>query len=175
MKVLRYLSAFWGALGVSMLLLMAISRVGEMLLNAAHIELTGVHIVAFVVSIILMAYSEGYRGFQLKFSPRVAARILYLSKDANCINGMFAPFFCMGYFGTTRKRQVTAILVSSFIALLVRVVREVPQPWRAVIDAGVIVGLAWGIISLWVYIWLAFSRHHFPYSPELPTNDSSGG
>jgi hypothetical protein len=166
--MLRYLSAFWGVVGVSSLLLIAIYRLVDMMLNAMHVELGWGHIIAIAFSVLFMAYTEGYRGFQQRFSPRVAARVLYLSKDANCINGVFAPLFCMGYFGTTPRRQFTAIFVSCMIVVLVSVVREIPQPWRFIIDAGVVAGLAWGVISFWAYIWIAFSNKDFAYSAELP-------
>lgn len=168
MFMLRYLSAVWGIVGVAGMLFFAIYRIFHAMLSALSVEIIWFHWLALIVSVVFMAYSEGYKGFQQNFSPRVAARILYLSREANCLNGLLAPLFCMGYFGTTRRRQMTSILLTCMLIVLVLLVRQMPQPWRGIIDAGVIVGLLWGVISLLVYVWLAFSCKHFPYSPELP-------
>jgi DMSO/TMAO reductase YedYZ heme-binding membrane subunit len=52
--------------------------------------------------------------------------------------------------------------------ILVLLVRLIQQPWRGIIDLGVVVGLAWGLISLLVFSVLAFTSKVFPYSPEVP-------
>jgi hypothetical protein len=43
------------------------------------------HWLAWGASILFMAYSEGYKGFQLHFSPRMVARALYLSDHPNAL------------------------------------------------------------------------------------------
>jgi hypothetical protein len=165
----RYLAAFWGVLGVSAILIFAIYRIFNAMLPALEMDFTIVHWLALLANIIFMAYSEGYKGFQKNFSPRVAARVLYLSKEASWVNGIFAPLFCMGYFGTTLRRQITSITVTIMLVALVVTVRQLPQPWRAIVDAGVTIGLLWGVISFLIYIWVAFRQGHLAHSPELPT------
>jgi hypothetical protein len=171
-KMLCGLSALWGVFGVSAFLLFAIFRISENMLQILDYRLTLYHWLALIVTVIFMAYSEGYRGFQQGFSPRVAARVLYLSKKATWLTGALAPFFCMGYFGTTRRRQLTSLIVTLMILLLVIIVRQMPQPWRAIVDAGVVVGLIWGITSLLVYVWMAFNQSNFPHSPEISESET---
>jgi hypothetical protein len=34
------------------------------------------------------------------------------------------------------------------VVALVLIVKSLPQPWRGIVDGGVVVGLAWGLVSL---------------------------
>jgi uncharacterized membrane protein YedE/YeeE len=47
-------------------------------------------------------------------------------------------------------------------------VRLLSQPWRGIIDGGVVVGLAWGLVSLVIFGYQAFTAEDFPFSPEVP-------
>lgn len=114
-----------------------------------------------------MLYSEGYRGFQKGFSPRVAARALYLRENATFLRTLLAPFFLMGYFHSTRKRKIVSYSLTIGIVLLVLMVRFLPQPWRGIVDAFVVLGLVYGIISLAAFCWKALSSVQFNYSPEV--------
>ena len=44
-----------------------------------------------------------------------------------------------------------------FVAIVV-FVRMLAQPWRGIIDAGVVLGLAWGVVSIVYYVVRAMSR-----------------
>ena len=79
----------------------------------------------------------------------------------------------MGYFGATLRRQITSICVTCGIIVLVIIVKQLSQPWRGIIDAGVVVGLIWGVISFMVYLWVAFRNEDFPYSPEVSSSYAS--
>lgn len=166
-KILRIFSAVWGGIGVALFLGYAVYRLLNHFLVIMDYDLTRLQWLALICNVLFMAYTEGYRGFQQGFAPRVAARVLHLSQHATWLNGLLAPAFCLGYFGTTRRRQFTVVIISSMIFALVAVVSHLPQPWRAIVDAGVVVGLLWGLISFIVFLWLAFSRDEFPYSAEL--------
>ena len=61
------------------------------------------HIVIF--GIIILGYAEGYKGFQLSFSPRAAKRVNLVSKNPNLKNVVFSPLFCMGFFGISLNRE----------------------------------------------------------------------
>ena len=51
------------------------------------------------------------------------------------------PAFCIGYFHGTTKRVITSWAVTSVIFAVVVGVKQLENPYRAIIDAGVIVGL----------------------------------
>ncbi|MBW2734087.1 MAG: hypothetical protein JRH20_16995 [Deltaproteobacteria bacterium] len=95
-----------------------------------------------------MAYGKGYRGFQKGFSPRVAARAAYLRRHPTLLRTLLAPFFCMGFFHIVRRQQIVIIALTVMIVIFVIVARQLPQPWRGMVDMGVVIGLTWGVISL---------------------------
>jgi hypothetical protein len=67
-----------------------------------------------------------------------------------------------------RRRRITSISVTAGIIILVILVRYLSQPWRGIIDGGVVVGLLWGLISLLLFGCRALSAGEFPYPPEVP-------
>lgn len=160
--------AVWGLAGVSLLLGSAICRLLPLAMESFSYHLLWYHWITLVCVVLFMAYSEGYRAFQKGFSPRVAARARYLKDHPRLLHVLCAPFFCMGYFHAPRKRRITSISVTAGIVILVLLVRLLQQPWRGIIDLGVVVGLAWGLISLLVFSVLAFTSKVFPFSPEVP-------
>ena len=96
------------------------------------------------------AYVEGYKGFQLKFSPLVVARSQTLTKESPIHHTLLGPFYAMGLFHATKKRKIVSWSVTIGVGLIVAAVKRMPYPWRNIIDAGVIVGLSWGSLSICV-------------------------
>jgi len=163
--------ALWGLAGVFSLLGSATYRLTPLAIDAFSYEFAWQHWLSLVVIVLGMAYAEGYKGFQKAFSPRVAARSRYLREHPRPLLVLLAPFFCMGYFHATKRRRITSISLTLGIIILIVVVRFIAQPWRGIIDAGVVVGLAWGIISLVIYSAKALGSETFNYSPEVPEGD----
>jgi len=160
--------AVWGLAGVSLLLGSAIYRLSLLVIEGFSYHFLWYHWVMLVLVVLFMAYFEGYRAFQKGFSPRVAARARYLRDHPHTPYILAAPLFCMGYFHASGRRRVTSISVTAGIVVLVLLVRLLQQPWRGIIDLGVVVGLAWGLVSLIIFSVLAFSSKIFPYSAEVP-------
>lgn len=160
-------AALWAVVAVLYLLLSATYRLAGHAFALTEEPLTLLHWLALVGNIVFMAYFEGYKGFQLAFSPRFAARVRYIKNHGSTLEMLLAPFFCFGFFGTTIKRQVVVVLVSLMIALMAFGTGFVPQPWRGIIDAGVVVGLLWGVSSLLVFVFKALKEDVDPASPEL--------
>ena len=167
-RVMGTVSALWGIAGVTLLLGSAVYRLTPLAIDAFSYRFLWYHGVTLAVIIAIMAYAEGYHGFQQGFSPRVAARARYLRDHPLPILAILAPFFCMGYFHATKKRKITSISLTAGIVVLVLLVRLVSQPWRGIIDAGVVIGLIWGIVSLLFFSVQAFTSEDFLYSPEVP-------
>jgi hypothetical protein len=162
------LGAAWGLAGFWLLIGYTIVRLAPIALEIFWYDLQGYHWAALIANISLTAYLEGYRGFQRGFSPRVAARARYLYHHPNLFHALSAPLFCMGYFYTSRKRQIVVVSLTLGIILLVVLIRRLDQPWRGIIDAGVVAGLSWGLISSIIFGIQAFRSERFDYSPELP-------
>jgi hypothetical protein len=160
--------ALWGASGVIAICAFAVWRLSRYTIDALELPLSGLQWALLVANVAFMAWSEGYRGFQLKFSPRAAARALYLYRTpTGWRTKVLAPLFCFGYFGAARRVRIVTWSVTAGIVVLVLLVHQLNQPWRGIIDAGVVVGLSWGIVSLVVCYFRAFSSGQYPASPEV--------
>ncbi|MEW6109730.1 MAG: hypothetical protein AB1632_11270 [Nitrospirota bacterium] len=167
-RLMGAFGAFWGLSGVSFILGSAIYRLSLLAVDAFSHVFLWYHWMSLLLIILFMAYSEGYRAFQHGFSPRVVARARYLKNHPHILYSILAPLFCMGYFHATRRRQITSISVTFGIIILVLLVRLLPQPWRGIVDAGVVIGLVWGLVSIIIFSFQAFTSEKFQYSPEVP-------
>ncbi len=167
-SILGWCGAFWGLGGILVLLVYSVVRLAGFAIAMFAYDLLWYHWLALVLVIVFMAYSEGYRGFQQAFAPRVAARAKYLSEHPNLLHIVLAPLFCMGFFYIHRRRQIAIIALTVGIILLILLIRRLDQPWRGIVDAGVVVGLGWGTTSIGVFGLQALTSNAFRYSPEVP-------
>jgi hypothetical protein len=99
-----------------------------------------------------MVWAEGYKGFHRAFAPRVVVRASYLAANPRPLHVLLAPLFCMGYIHATPRRRLMSIALSGMIVSFVLAVRMLPQPWRGIIDVGVVAGLAVGVGSIIYYL-----------------------
>lgn len=150
---LRLAVVLWGVLGVVAFLVEAIYRLGAM---AARIltthDLTTGQLILLAAWTVVIAYFEGYRGFQQRFSPRVIARALHLAEHRRPLHVALAPLYCMALFHTTRRRLIATWALIAGIVALILLVRQMSPPYRAIVDAGVALALAWGTVSILVYL-----------------------
>jgi hypothetical protein len=170
-SVLGLLGALWGAGGLVVILLDAIKRLAGIALHALDMELSVVRWAILAVVVVLMAYAEGYRGFQKSFSPRCAARSYYLLHNPDWFSVLFAPLFIMGFFRATRAPLLFAWVGTVLIVLLIIALQMSPQPWRGIVDAGVVVGLSWGLTSFLLSCWRVFSTGISAVSPAVPGHE----
>ena len=119
-----------------------------MALELENSSMSQVHWLALAFSVVYMAYAEGYKGFHLGFAPRVVVRARYLADNPRPLHVLLAPLFCMGYIYATRKRQILSFALTAMIICFVLIARSMPQPWRGIVDAGVVVGLGLGVLSI---------------------------
>lgn len=161
--------AAWGVLGVTFLFLQALVRLAPLaqqpLIDGSLQPLTWLLYVGWVA---FMAYTEGYRTFQLKYAPRVVARAVHLAKNPKPLFVALAPLYCMSLFHASRRRLLSSWSILIGIALLVILVRKLDQPWRGIVDGGVVVGLGWGVVALLVHFARALSGQNLCASPDLP-------
>jgi len=170
---MRWLTVLWGLGGVLLMLVRAISRLAPHAVDALGMPLDPVHVLFAVVWVAFMAIAEGYRGFQQRFVPMAVARAFHLADHPHTLRLVLAPLFCMGFFhGTARRLHVTWGLTLMIVAL-VALLRVTPQPWRGLVDLGVVVGLSWGAVAIVVQAAHAW-RAGAPGDPELPHGASLG-
>jgi len=141
------LAGVWGVAGMALVLVDAATRLSNYMFEAFTYEWTVLHWALFIVNIGFMAYAEGYRGFQNSFVPRTVARAFYLAANPTWVNGLLAPLYCVGYFGAGKRTAKVMWIGTLLIVLAVVLIRQVPQPWRGIMDAGVVVGLSWGFAA----------------------------
>ncbi len=167
------LGAIWGIGGISLLFGSALFRLYPYARELYEIPFEWIHWVTLAFCLFFLGYAKGYKSLHQKFSPRAAARALYLKNNPTVLRVLFAPLFCMGYFHATRKRKIVAYSFTTMIILLIVLVRKLDQPWRGIIDAGVVVGLGWGLVSVWIFAFKAFFGKGFEVSPETPVEQTT--
>ncbi len=169
MWAMRSIGYTWGIGGVLLLLVFAIYRLAPMALALSESALSVLHWAALLFSVLYMAYAEGYKGFHKGFAPRVISRASYLKQNPRISHVLLAPLFCMGYFHATRKRQLLSFGLTLMIICFVIIARQLPQPWRGILDAGVVVGLGIGVMSIAYYMYLANTKTDYVLVPaEVP-------
>jgi len=166
-NALGILAAMWGLCGFFYLIFNALNHLTRMSLAAFENPLTPLQWFLLIANVLFMAYSEGYKGFQKNYSPRFAARARYLVYNGNLTDQLLAPLFCMNFFNAPKHRIITSMVLLVMIVVLILVFRMLPQPWRGILDAGVVVGLSWGAIaSLW-FCFIAFTDKQYSADPEV--------
>ena len=144
-----YLTFGWGIVGVLALFARAIVRLAPYAWQPlADGSLTALHVVLYIVWVAFNAYSEGYRAFQKSFCPRVVGRAHHLASNPRPLHALLAPLYCLSLFHANRRGLTVAWVMLAIIALLIWLLRITPQPWRGIIDGGVVVALAWGMLAI---------------------------
>lgn len=149
---MRKLGAWWAIGGFSALLLWAIWRLSGFAVTGLAGGLEWPHWLLLLANAGFMAYSEGYRGFQLSYSPRLAARVVRLREAGTVLDCVLAPLHAMGFYDAPRRRLVVTYLATAGIVALILMFQQLSQPWRGILDAGVVVGLSWGLIATWFHL-----------------------
>ena len=165
------LGVIWGIGGVIAMLTYSVFRLFGLGLEAFEYAWGWQHWTVFVLNTAFMAHSEGYKGFQQSFAPRVIARAQTLIDSPSLLRLLLAPLFCMGYFHTTRRRLISAYVLTIGIITLIVIFQYISQPWRGILDWGVVVGLTWGIASIAVFAVKAWFGIGPAYPAELPDSE----
>ena len=143
-----------------------------MALELENSSMSMVHWLTLAFSVIYMAYAEGYKGFHLGFAPRVVVRARYLANNPRPLHVLLAPLFCMGYIYATRRRQIVSFALTTMIICFVLIARSMPQPWRGILDAGVVVGLSIGVLSIGYFLIISSSDPtRLTISAEVPSDN----
>lgn len=149
----------WAVLGVSALLLRAIVSLTPVALDPIRDGSLGSwHWAILIFWVLFNAYAEGVRGFHKSFSPRVVRRGLYIGRRPRFWEVLLAAPISMGLFRAPRRTMIVAWSVLIGIVVLVVSVRSLAQPWRGIVDAGVVVGLTLGWLSLLIWYFRAMTK-----------------
>ena len=165
------LAMTWGVLCVVALLGNALYRLTPIALEPIQAgSLSGLQLGLDIGWMVIMAYSEGYRGFHKRFSPRVVARAYHLGQERKPLWLVLALPFCMSLFHTTRRQRIVSTVFLVAIVAVVFAVRQLSQPWRGIIDGGVVVGLGLGTVSI-LYFYVLALTGRVPNEAALPQDE----
>lgn len=138
----------WGAGAVVLSLLDAIYRLSKFVREGMHLGLlTPAMLLATLLWTVVIVYYEGVRGFRDALAPRMAARLWLLAQRNNrgdWLTKLLAPAHALSLFDSSTKRKRISWALLLFVIAMILVVRKLPQPYRAVIDVGVVLALAYG-------------------------------
>lgn len=157
----------WAIIGLNLLLGFACWRLSAYTIESFDMPLNWMHWLVFIGFTVFMAHGEGYKGFQKKFSPRFAARCKYLSQNATSLQLILAPLFCMAYFHAPKRRVIATFALTLMIIVFIFSFRMIPQPWKGLLDFGVVFGLAWGIVATLYFCFIAFTDESFSWDNEV--------
>lgn len=169
LEPLRLALPLWGAGGVLLIMLQGASRlIPPAIEPLARGDLLWWQLGLYGLSICFNGYVKGYRVMHRSFAPRVAARALHLSREPWSLIALVAPLYCMGLLRATRRRLLVSWSVLVGVVGLIVVVRRLDQPYRGIVDAGVVVGLLWGAIALVLFLLRGARGKQLPVPPDVP-------
>lgn len=163
----QYLGAVWAVTGLTIVVIDAFIRLVPHALDALRSNLSLFEWAIFIIICGFILLTEGYRGFQKQFSPRFAARALYLLNNPRPIHVLLAPIFCIGFIHASKRRKITAWSLTIGIIILIVIVRQLAQPWRGMVDAAVILGLSYGLATVYYFTWRAITTMTCTVDPEV--------
>ena len=162
-----FLAVIWAIAGLLVLLGFACWRLSAYTIESLSMPLNWMHWLVFIGFALFMAHGEGYKGFQKKFSPRFAARCKYLLHNTTVLQLVLAPLFCMAYFHAPKKRVIATFALTAMIIVFIFSFRLIPQPWKGLLDFGVVLGLFWGMLSTLFFCFKAFTDETFSWDAEV--------
>lgn len=137
--------------------------------------LTPILKLVWIAWFIVNAYFEGYRGFQQRFSPRVVARAVYLGANPTPLRLIFALPFCLSMFHAKRSQLIFRWTFVTALYTLIYMVKFLPQPWRGILDGGVVIALVWGLGAVWYFFARYLLGLGHPVASDLPDADATPG
>merc|ERR1719333_2126847 len=144
------IASAWGVVGVMGFLFNGVRRVVPVALQPFADGMSTGAWITYVLAGVFFAYAEGYKGFQLRFSPLVVRRALLLGGDNEPprAHQVLAPAYAMAFFHAKPRRKAMSYGLIVGIFAVVSLVKKLPYPYRSILDAGVCVGLSWGLASI---------------------------
>jgi len=112
---------------------------------------------AYAASVLLIGVIEGYFAFHRSFAPMLAARVYHLmryphpSALTNAALCAVLPAYSFALFYAPLRRVIISWAVVVSVTAIVIIVHHLPQPWRGIIDGGVVAGLGFGTFSTAIF------------------------
>jgi hypothetical protein len=153
----KNLLGVWGVMQVVSILANAIKRLYPIAIQPLiQKDLLPYQWALYVLWSLYMGYAEGFKAFQCKFAPLVVQRAFSLDQNPSLLNYLLAGPYSMGLFNAPRKRMIIGWSITAGVFSLVKLVKMLPYPYRSIVDAGVVVGLSYGTLSICALALKAF-------------------
>lgn len=133
-------------------------------------SMNALHWALYVFMIVFNAWTEGFRTFQKVIAPRVLARACYVAENPERVSPLWTPIFVAGFYAMERRALIVRYIVLFVIVGVIVGMRFVPQPWRGIVDAGVAVGLGWGVVAMLVGLVRVLRGWRSDADPQLPAS-----
>ena len=134
--------------GVIAIFSSAIFRLYPHVREVFSFELTTINWIVLIAYLAVMIIGKGFFALHRGFVPRVMNRAELLAENGKLIDRLLAPLYCMGFFKAPKKRLIISYAMLLLIITFIVSASKISQPWRGIIDLGVVVGLSIGILSL---------------------------
>lgn len=161
--------AVWGVVGIAATFVDAIGRLGL----RAHLELRGgitpIEAIVLIALTATFVYGEGVCVLQRRFAPVVVARSLEAARSGSTWWAIAAPLYAVSVVGAPARTIVRAVVGIALIVGCVIAVRQLPAPWRGIVDAAVASALTWGLAALAVAAYRALARPR-PAAEPVPAS-----
>jgi hypothetical protein len=148
--------ALWGIAGFLLLLGVAAARLSIPARAAFAYPFHWYHWLFLALVLVFFAYVKGHRAFQKGLSGMVVQRALALRRNPSVIRVTLAPLLCMGFFGAGFRIQTQMIALTAGMIAFVFLIRLIPQPWRGILDLGLVIAFGWGFLSALIMGAMAF-------------------
>lgn len=142
------LVAAWALIGLSFVFLNAIVRLGARALDTLAGGLTPGQWAVLVLLTLMFVYTEGIRGIQARFAPRVAVRLHELLRRRRLLWDVLAPLYLLSLVGAPPRTLLRAWAGVTAIIVAVMIVRTFAEPWRGITDFAVVTALGWGLVAI---------------------------
>lgn len=142
------LVAGWALLGLCALFGQAIVRLGARAFDTIAAGLTPAQWALLVGLTAVFVYTEGIRGIQGRFAPRVAARLHELMRRRRLHWDLLGPLYLLSLVGAPPRSMLRAWAGVFAIVAAVMIVRTFVEPWRGITDFAVVTALSWGLVAV---------------------------
>ena len=158
----------WAMVGILAPLAEAVFRLSFYAQEALSGPLGPLHWAFAITWTAAMTYGEGYRVFQRRFTPQAIVRAKEIARSGGWLEGLCAPLACMGLTHAPPQKLVRAWSLVGFIVAFILVIRQFPQPWRGLVDLGVVCALSYAFVTVPVALFRGRSLATQPLDAAVP-------
>lgn len=139
------LASAWALVGVALLFLYAVVRLGGRGLATLEAGLLPLEWTALLFLTVVFVLGEGRGALQRRWVPRLVRRAADLRREGRLHHRLLAPLYGMSLIGGPAGTRRRAWVGTAAITTAVIVVRSFPEPWRGITDLAVASALLWGL------------------------------